>query len=182
MAHTSTHDSSLFCAAVIATAHGVRGHVKVKCFMEDPSQFKTYSPYSNESGEVSYVVEKVISQTKDILIVSLKGVQDRTQAEHLRGAQLMLSRERLPNLSEDTFYHRDLIGLEVLSVTGDRLGVVHALHKYGAGDILEVQTSDDKLEMIPFTKKSVPEVDLQKGCLVLSKEGETFLKGGNYVS
>lgn len=182
MAHASTHDSSLFCAAVIATAHGVRGHVKVKCFMEDPSLFKTYSPYSNESGEDSYVVEKILSQNKDVLIVSLKGIQDRTQAEHLRGAQMMLSRKRLPELSEDTFYHSDLIGLDVLSHTGDCLGVVHALYNYGAGDILEVQTTAGKLEMIPFTKKSVTDVDLQKGKVHLSEESEIFLKGGSYVS
>ena len=182
MALASTHDSSLFCAAVIATAHGVRGHVKVKCFLEDPSQFMAFSPYSNENGEESFVVEKVLSQNKDVLIVSLKGIQDRTQAEHLRGAQLMLSKKRLPELGEDTFYHSDLIGLDVLSHTGERLGVVHALHNYGAGDILEMQTPDSKLEMIPFTKKSVPSVDLQKGMVHLSEEGEMFLKGGTYVS
>jgi len=182
MALASTHDSSLFCAAVIATVHGVHGHVKVKCFLEDPSQFKSYSPYLDEKGEESYVVEKVLSQAKDILIVSLKGIQDRNQAENLRGVQLMLSKKRLPQLSEDTFYHSDLIGLKVLSYQGVSLGVVHALYNYGAGDILEVISSEDELGMVPFTKQTFPVVDLEKGILCLSEEGEMFLKGGNYVS
>lgn len=182
MALASTSHSSLFCAAVIATAHGVHGHVKVKCFLEDPSQFKLFSPYSNEKGDTSYTVEKILSQNKDVLIVSLRGVNDRNQAEHLRGAQLMLSKERLPELSDDTFYHADLIGLTVESSQGRPLGIVHALYNFGAGDILEVKLTTDKLGMIPFTKEAVPEVNIQQRIIRLSEVGETFLEGGNYVS
>lgn len=178
----SSQNSSLFCAAVITSAHGVQGHVKVKCFLEDPSQFKSFSPFYNEKGEEAYKVTKVLSQDKDVLTVSLDGVSDRNQAELMKGAQLMLSPSHLPELSEDTFYHRDLIGLSVKSSQGEPLGKVHAVHNFGAGELLEIKTPEGKLEIIPFTKAIVSEVSKEAGTLLLSEEGTAFLKGEFDVS
>jgi 16S rRNA processing protein RimM len=173
---------SLVLAAVIASADGVRGHVKVKCFLEDPSQFKDYSPFLSENGESTYEIEKVLSQDKDLLIVSFKGVTDRNQAESLNGSKLMFPRERLPELEEDTFYRRELMGLSVQSSQGHVLGKVQALHNFGAGDLLEVKTLEGKREMIPFTREVVPTIDMKEGALQLSTAGEMFLKGDIYDS
>ena len=178
----SSQAHSLFCAAVIASAHGVRGDVRVKCFLEDPTLLKTYSPFLNEKGEESYKIEKVLSQDKDSLIVSLQGITDRNQAELLKGEKLMLSSESLPKLAEDTFYHRELIGLSVKSPQGQPLGMVNALYNFGAGELLEVKTLSGDLQMIPFTRDIVPEVNTKQGDLILSEEGEIFLKGDQDVS
>jgi 16S rRNA processing protein RimM len=172
----SSVTSNLFCAAVIASAHGIQGHVKVKCFLEDPAQLKTYSPYSNEEGESVYAVKKVLSQTKDVLIVSLEGVTTRTEAEDLRGAKLMLDSERLPALVDDTYYHKDLIGLPVISKKGQPVGTVHALYNFGAGELLEVKANTGTLHMIPFTHEMVVEVNLEKKTLHLSSEADLFFE------
>lgn len=169
--------SSLFCAAVITSPHGIHGHVKIKCFLEDPADFKMYSPYYNETGEEAYKVTKVISQTKDMLIVALDAIKDRNQADCLKGAKLMLSRKLLPELEPDTFYHADLIGLKVLSCGDETFGKVHALYNFGAGDILEVETHQGKLVMIPFSHDIVPDVNMEKGFVRLSEMGNTFVKG-----
>ncbi len=182
MTPESSPKSSLFCAAVVTSAHGVAGHVKVKCFLEDPSHLKTFSPFLNENGEEAYAVAKVISQDQDVLIVTLQGVADRNQAESLKGAKLMLSPDRLPELSEDTYYHKDLIGLSVKSFKGQSLGHVQAVYNFGAGELLEVRTDQGKLEMLPFTKENVSEIVKEEGALVLSHDGESFLKGEFYVS
>lgn len=177
MVSGSSQASSFFCAAVIASAHGVQGHVKVKCFLEDPTHFKTYSPFSNEEGEPVYAVKKVLSQNKDMLIVSFEGVTDRTKAEELRGSKLMVDPKHLPSLMEDTYYHKDLIGLSVISTGGESFGTVHALYNFGAGELLEINLLKGALQMIPFTSDMVPEVDLEKGTLRLSKDAEFSLEG-----
>jgi len=182
MALGSIQASTPFCAAVIASAHGIHGYVKVKCFLENPTTFMDYSPYLNEKGEEVYKVKKVISEDKDVLTISLEGIVDRTAAEILKGANLMLSPDRLPALSEDTFYHKDLIGLSVKSLEDKLLGEVHALYNFGAGDLLEVKTLEGKLQIIPFTEKGVPEVNVTQGYLILSAEGEMFLKGEFHAS
>ncbi|MBX9786794.1 MAG: ribosome maturation factor RimM [Alphaproteobacteria bacterium] len=175
MTSSSSTSPSLFCAAVVAAAHGVHGHVKVKCFLENPSEFNKFSPYFDRMGEESYRVKKVLSQKGDMLIVSLEGVYDRNYAEQMRGVELFVPRSKLPALSEDTFYHRDLIGLKVHSSRGVLLGDVHALYNFGAGDILEIKTLEGKLEMLPFTKVCIPEIHPEEETLVLSPEGETYL-------
>jgi 16S rRNA processing protein RimM len=177
MMPTSSQASSLFCAAVITSAHGVHGHVKVKCFLEDPSRFKAYSPYSNEEGDSLYAVKKVLSFQKDILVVAFEGVTDRNQAEGLRGAKLMVAQERLPHLMEGTYYHRDLMGLAVQSSKGQTLGTVNALYNFGAGDLLEVKTGEGVLHMLPFTHEMVPEIDLENRLLRLSDAADVFLEG-----
>ncbi len=182
MSQASFKHSSHFCAAVITSPHGVKGHVKVKCFLEEPQQLKTYSPFCNERGEEAYKVNKVISQDKDLLILSLEGVQDRNQAESLKGAKLMVADDKLPEPEEDVFYHKDLVGLKVMSCTGEDLGLLKAVFNFGAGDLLEVKTAQGKLELIPFTKEMVSRVAQDKETLTLTSEGEAYLKGDVYAS
>lgn len=171
--------SSFICAGIIASAHGIKGHVKVKCFLEDPSHFQAYSPYSNEKGEPVYQVDKVLSQDKDVLTIALHNVTDRNQAEELRGAKLMLAEDRLPTLPDDIYYQKDLIGLNVQSSTGQPLGKVHAVHNFGAGDLVEVETLTKTRELVPFTHENVPQVNLKERTLTLSEDGEAFLSGGS---
>ena len=176
MMSASLPNSPLFCAAVVASAHGLHGHVKVKCFLEDPRCLKTYSPFSNEAGEPAYRVKKILSQDGDMVLLSLEGVEDRTKAEHLRKARFMLSQERLPNLSKDTYYYKDLIGMSVLSSEDQKLGIVYAVHNFGAGELLEIKGSNERLYMLPFTHTMVPEVDLEKRLVRLSQDAKTFLE------
>lgn len=176
MAESSFPASPLFCAAVITSAHGIRGDVNVKCFLEDPQHLLAFSPLMNEKGEGLYKLEKIISQKGDVLVIKLEGLDDRNAAEALKGTSLYLSREVLPALPQETFYHQDLIGLDVHSEENKVLGHVHALHNFGAGDLLEIKTYKGLLFMVPFTKVFVPQVDLEKKVVVLSKAGEAFYK------
>lgn len=177
-----TLSSSRICVAVILAAHGVKGHVKIKCFLEDPKDLKSYSPFSNERGEGVYKLDKILNQKQDVLIVSLEGITDRNAAEQLNGVQLTLPEDRLPELSEETFYHKDLIGLSVKSAEGALLGKVKALYNFGAGNLLEIQTQNGKFQMIPFTHGVVPKIDQEEGALYVSEEGEVFLEGGQDAS
>jgi len=168
---------SLFCAAQITSAHGIRGHVKAKCFLDNPHDLLTYSPLCNEEGEASYPVSKILSQTKDMLILQMEGVTTRTQAETLKGQKLMVDRRCLPELDEDTFYHADLMGLSVLTEDGAQIGKIRALHNFGAGDILEVETLSPTSAMLPFSQEMVPEIDLQNGWIKISSRAVLFLGG-----
>lgn len=168
----------LICAGIITSSHGIQGHVKVKSFLEDPASFVTYSPFYNEAGEPTYRIAKIISHAKDMLTIFLEGVHDRTAADALKGAHLMMVRTQLPPMNDDTFYHADLVGLQVLSPSEAVLGTVYAVYNFGAGDILEVKVPSAKLEMIPFSKEIVPVVDLENGMVQVSQDGELLLKGG----
>ncbi len=144
------------CVGAIAGAFGVRGEARVKSFCADPQAIETYGDLATEDGR-SFGM-KITRPVKDGFAAHLTGVATREQAEALKGTRLYAPRERLPNLSDDEFYHTDLIGMEVVDTGGEKLGRIRAVHDFGAGDVLEVLGREELL--IPFTRAAVPTVDL----------------------
>jgi len=151
---------------VIVGVHGVRGAVRIKSFTEEPADIGYYSPVENEAGSIRYRL-KVTGEVKGLVIATLEGVADRDAAEALKGTELWVARERLPRLAEDEFLYSDLIGLVAEGVDGKRLGTVKAVADYGAGDVLDIRLEPKGDMMVPFTKDSVPEVDVPGGRLVV---------------
>lgn len=145
--------------AVIAAAHGIQGAVKVKTFTQSPKNILAYGPLQDEKGRL-YPLRFVREVLPDSLIVSIEGVNDRNQAESLRGTQLYVERAQLPDLIEEEFYHSDLMDLPVQDLEGREVGRVRAVSNFGAGDFLEIIDSDHHLYTIPFTREAVPVIQL----------------------
>ncbi|WP_416897410.1 MAG: ribosome maturation factor RimM [Minwuia sp.] len=151
--------------AVVTGAHGVSGRVRLKTFTEAPEDVGAYGPVTDRSGERQFGL-KVTGATKGGVIAELSGVRKREDAEALKGEELYVGREALPDLDDaEDFYHADLIGLAVETVDGQRLGIVRAVHDFGAGDVLDVKPSKGPGRMLPFTLDVVPEIDLPNGVL-----------------
>jgi 16S rRNA processing protein RimM len=153
------------CVAAVATAHGIRGALKLRCFTERPEDAAAYGPVYDQSGKRLFSLN-VIGQSRGGILVEVDGVRDRNAAEALRGLELFVPRAVLPELAEDEFYHADLEGLDVRGADGQRLGVVRALSNFGAGDILEVQADDGRTFSLPFDQATVTTVDLERGLVV----------------
>jgi 16S rRNA processing protein RimM len=151
---------------VIVGVHGVRGAVRIKSFTEEPADIGFYSPVENEAGSTKLRL-KVTGEVKGLVIATLEGVGDRDAALALKGTELWVARERLPRSAEDEFLYTDLIGLVAQGVDGKRLGIVKAVADYGAGDVLDIKLEPKGDMMVPFTRASVPEVDIAGGRLVV---------------
>jgi 16S rRNA processing protein RimM len=152
------------CVAAIAGAWGVRGEARVKSFTADPRAFAAYGPLETEDGARRFEV-RIVRPVAAGFAARLSGVTTREAAEALRGQRLYASRDRLPPLPEDEFYHADLIGLAVIDTGGAPLGRVRTVQNYGAGDILEIAGGPRPL-LLPFTRAVVPTVDLAAGRIV----------------
>jgi 16S rRNA processing protein RimM len=153
------------CVAAVASAHGLRGALKLRCFTERPEDAVAYGPVYDQHGKRLFAL-KVIGQSRAGLLVEAEGVRDRNAALALRGVELFVPRGALPDLAPDEFYHTDLEGLEVRRGDGQHLGVVRALNNFGAGDILEVQARDGRTFSLPFDRATVRTVDLERGLVV----------------
>ena len=158
--------SEWLCVAVVATAHGLRGALKLRCFTDRPEDVAAYGPVYDRGGNRLFDLE-IIGQTRGGVLARAAGIEDRTAAEALHGTELYVPRAALPELAPEEFYHADLEGLDVLRADGSRLGVVRALVNYGAGDLIEVQADDGQLVTLPFDRATVPEIDLGAGRLVV---------------
>lgn len=156
----------------IAGAHGIRGAVLVRSYTADPERIADYGPLANEGGDVEFVLA-VEGGTAKGLICRVEGVQDRTQAEKLKGVALYVDRSRLPPPEEGEYYHADLIGLRVVTEEGTALGTVEAVQNYGAGDILEVRPAGEKRTVLyPMIEGVVVRVDVASGVIVLTPPEE----------
>ncbi|MCC8941498.1 ribosome maturation factor RimM [Bradyrhizobium sp. Arg68] len=154
------------CVARIGAAHGVRGAVRLWTFTEDPLAVKDYGPLMTKDGKRQFEVTHV-REAKDHLVVTLKGVATRDDAERLNGLELYIPRERLPETDDGEYYHADLIGLAAVTTSEQPLGKVIAIHNFGAGDIIEIAPPQGATMLLPFTNAVVPTVDLAGGRVVI---------------
>ena len=162
------------CVARIGAAHGVRGEVKLWSFTEDPAAVAQYGPLETQDGTRCFEIE-ALRAAKDHFVARIAGVNDRDAAEKLRNIELYIPRARLPKIEEtDTFYHADLVGLDAVTPDGARVGTVHALHNFGAGDIIEIAPAEggDPL-MLPFNETTVPKIDVAARQIVVVPPAET---------
>ena len=145
----------------ITGAHGIRGEVKLRSFTADPGAIAAYSPLETAKGARIEIAR--LRPQKDGFIAILKGVTDRNAAEALRGTELFVPRERLPEPDEDEVYVHDLIGLPVHLADGSVLGEIVDVADYGAGDLIDVRVEGRKdTVLIPFADQYVLDADGEK--------------------
>jgi len=154
------------CIGIVTAPHGVRGALRIKSFTDVPEDIARYGPVEDEDGRRRFELS-LRGAAKGVLIASLSGVDDRDQAEALRGLRLYLPRTALPPPGPEEYYHADLIGLEAVLGDGTLVGRVRAIYDFGAGDTLELARPDAPPVMVPFTRAIVTVVEPERGRLVL---------------
>ncbi len=140
-------------------AHGIKGEVRVKTFTLAPDALGAYGPLTTDDGR-SLSVNALRTSKPGEAVVRFDGVADRNAAEALKGRQLFVPRDALPAPEADEFYHADLIGLAVEDPSNIALGRVRALHNFGAGDVMEIETPTGATEFVPFNASVVLKVEL----------------------
>jgi 16S rRNA processing protein RimM len=163
--------------AKVGAPHGVRGQVRVTSFTEDKTALGDYGPLSGKDGR-KYCVTHARA-AKNVLVVSFKEIKTRQQAESLRGVELFVERNSLPeNIDENEFYLCDLIGMEAIDSQRHIIGRIQAVPNFGAGDLLEISP---KLEsgtfggnswFIAFTGTNVPDIDLDNKQVTIIRPSE----------
>ncbi len=92
------------------------------------------------------------------LLVRFGGVEDRNQAELLRGRYLFRKTDQLVPLEEGEFYYHELLGMTVVTVDGEVVGSVAEVYDISPADLIEVH-SEGRILMIPYLDHIVVRVD-----------------------
>ncbi|MDF1873888.1 ribosome maturation factor RimM [Vannielia sp.] len=160
------------CVGVISGAFGVAGEVRLKSFCAEPSDIAEYGMVESEDGQRQYDIT-LTRPIKNAYAARLTGITTKEEADARKGEKLFVSRDVLPALPDDEYYHSDLIGLAVFDTGGVALGTVQAVHDHGAGDLLEVRMAGEMdTVLLPFTLEVVPTVDLAAGRVVVNPPEE----------
>ncbi len=150
----------------IAMAHGIKGLVKIQSFTKNPGDFVIYGPiFDDNQNELKIKIDRVLQN--GIVLSQIENVSDRTAAEKLRGLNLYVKRDKLPETDNtDSFYAHDLIGLNVFDEDNNDLGSVISVQNYGAGDILEIGAKENS-KLVLFHNNFVKSIDLQNKKIVI---------------
>ena len=153
----------------IASAHGIKGDVKVVCHADDPEiLFREDGVYTSETGDKRLVLNPRSEPKPNLFIASVDGVGDRNASELLRGTMLYIDRDELPELDDGQIYHTDLEGMDAVSADGKKMGRVIRVVNFGASDLLEIQGAKESY-YIPFCEPYLVEVDMDGRRVVLNE-------------
>jgi len=145
----------------IVNTQGIKGEVRVFPTTDDPSRFELLKNVFIERDGASRQIEiERVRYNKRLVILKLVGVDDMDAAEKLRGFTVKIPPEMALPLGEDEYYIRDLLGCEVFTAGGERLGVISDVISTGANDVYAVSDEGKKDLLIPAIRQCVKSVDV----------------------
>ncbi|CAM3558924.1 MULTISPECIES: ribosome maturation factor RimM [Vibrio] len=156
-----TTSSDKIVVGKLGASYGIRGWLKVFSYTDNTESIFDYSPwFINQKGE--WVEQKVESWKRHNkgLVVKLEGLNVREDAQLLTNFEIAIDPAVLPELPEDEFYWRDLIGMQVVTDKGYDLGIVSDMLETGSNDVLVVKANlkdafGQKERLIPFLEEQV---------------------------
>ncbi|MEO0313288.1 MAG: ribosome maturation factor RimM [Actinomycetota bacterium] len=160
-------------------AHGLKGAIKLELYTDSPNerfvpgavlelQVPETSPWFGKT-----VTVKELRWYNQAPVIFLEGVEDRTVAETLIRAILLVNHDTEKSPAEaDAWYDHQLVGLKVVR-EGVEVGVVARVDHFPAQDILAVTVGDREV-LVPFVKAIVPEVNVEAGTVTVTPPNGLF--------
>jgi 16S rRNA processing protein RimM len=151
--------------ARIGKPHGLRGEVTVQLHTDEPERrFAPGEVLDTEAAPGSGVPRRLTIRSarnhNGIWLLAFEEVPDRTGAEGLRGARLVIEASAAPSEDDDEgWLEDDLVGLEARDTGGAVIGVVTGLDLGPAQDRLVIRLSDGVTAQVPFVEAIVPRVE-----------------------
>jgi 16S rRNA processing protein RimM len=160
-------------------AHGLKGAIKLELYTDSPNErFVPGAVLKLQVPETSPWFGKTVTVTELrwynlAPVIFLEGVDDRTAAESLIKAILLIDTDAaaLPP-EEDAWYDHQLVGLKVVR-DGVVVGKVVRVEHFPAHDLLAVKTETGEV-LVPFVKAIVPAVDIESQTVTVTPPAGLF--------
>lgn len=153
----------------ILKPRGTRGKVDVLSLSDFPERFKPglrvflVPPLP---GKRELVVSEASSQPKG-LVLAFKGLDTRNDVEPLRERYIAVPRNEVAELPAGSYWVDEIVGLEVVSVDGRRIGRVKEVLRGSGQDVYVVEGGRGKQHLIPAVREIVKEIDVAGGKIII---------------
>lgn len=161
-------DADRLVVADLGPAHGLRGEVSARLSGLDPEQLLALSRLwmRRPDGRTESVRVRRVRPKKGAWILELDRSGDRTEAEALRGGQILARREDLPEPDDGEWYVADLVGLSVFTGSGEELGTLDEVLQLPANDVIVVHGARGEI-LLPVLDHVIVSVDAEAGRMVV---------------
>jgi len=157
--------ADLVAVGRIIKPQGRRGEVAVAPLTDRPDRLpglrQAFLPGAD--GQARSVSVAACRPHNGRFVLKLDGYDSIDAAEQLRGLELRIGEEELAPLPAGSYYHHQLLGLEVVDGLGRHLGhAARILQTGAAADVLVVDGGREEI-LLPLAERFVPRVDLAAG-------------------
>jgi 16S rRNA processing protein RimM len=142
--------------------HGVRGELLVEAYSEFIRSLQASSEVFLGESELPSTVESIRPHRKQFLM-RLEGCSDREQAERFRAQDILIPLADADELPEGTYFHWQIIGLRVITESGDDLGEITEIIETGANDVYVVKRDSGQDLLLPAIEEVILDVDQERG-------------------
>ena len=143
----------------ITKTHGLKGELTIKLDVANPADFKDlrYLLIEDRGNLIPYFIEyqKI---NGDKMFVQLQDVKRMEQAVVFLGKAVYLPNELLPQLEDDEFYYKEIIGFKLIDAEKGELGAISDVLEYPTQAVIQVM-KDGKEILIPIHDDIIQKVD-----------------------
>ncbi len=165
---TNQNSAPLRAVAQIRKSFGLKGELKVESFSrtaEELLQLEQVLLGGSDANTAPCEIESV-KMRGDEIYIKLRGVDDKTAADLMRGRYLFVEETLRKKLPKDKFYIDELIGCAVVSEGGKTYGTIKSVDAYPAQMVYTIRTKKGDV-MLPAVREFVLNVDVEKKEIVV---------------
>lgn len=153
---------------VIVRAHGLRGEVIADVFGDLAGLFEQGLELRLTDGEgaESRMTVRRARRHQDRLILELDGIETCDRAESLRSYVMWLPRDRVGPLESKRWFVQDILGVEVFTDQGERLGKLTEVMHMPANDVYVVRGEGGEI-LLPAIEDVIKDVDVVAGRMLV---------------
>ena len=149
--------------AQILSPWGIKGELKVEVATDFPQRF---TPSSKVYVNRQPMTIDSTNWHKGKAIIKLNTIDSIEAAQRLQGKPIEIHHSQVNPLPEGQYYHFQLIGLEVLTTQGERLGTITEILTAESNDNYVVHGAKGEI-LIPAIEDVVKSIDLKQGRMVI---------------
>ncbi|WP_027186087.1 ribosome maturation factor RimM [Desulfovibrio inopinatus] len=153
----------------VAKPHGIKGEFRIQSYADSPSFFSgvetIFFGSETRGAHVDPKPYKLISARphKENVLAVVEGINDRNDAERLRGFDVFVRAEELPLIDDDEVYLHEIFGFDVINVQDNtRIGILNGVLEMPQQEVWSIGTDSGKEVLFPANEETVVAIDLDE--------------------
>ena len=173
--HTMINHDEWLIVGLITSPQGINGKVKVKSLSDFEERFtkpgKRWLQKENEPPREIELTFGFKKPGKELFIITFKEINNRNQAENLKGYKVLVKIDAIPQLNKEEFHLTELVNLKVKMSENNKLHIIGKVINLEneKNNLLVIQLSNNNKEvLVPFVKEIVPIVDIKNKFIIIT--------------